>query len=314
MDANKDHFYLEIHTPREFGDSRLYVISFSDEFIAQATFHSLTNLFGELFTRMKEEDFRRARSNNLTETRHAVVHYFAAALHGLGDMTTKWDRGLRNKEYWGSLLDDPVFPESLDLAHWCLSQARLILENGRFLVNEIDSRSITRKPFNILQVITDCHRVLRIEARRKSLRMFQKVRGTAPAVTNGDEILMRIAIMNLIDNAIKYSLNGSSVRWDLIYKPDRYEFRISSSGDAIPQERFSHLLQIGVRGRQRDHLNLRAGTGLGLPVAYRILKAHSSRAELGLVSEKHSDEFGGSTNTFFFEMPYLTGLSGGAAA
>ncbi len=135
------------------------------------------------------------------------------------------------------------------------------------------------------------------------------MRATARVAFPGDEVLMKIAILNLLDNAIKYSLNKGVVRWELIYKPDRYEFRISNRGDPIPEKRYNLLLQVGYRGKQRDHLNLRPGTGLGLPVAHRILRAHSETTELKLHSEKHSEELGGATNTFFFEMPYLTGLS-----
>lgn len=308
MDAENDRAYLEIHTPIEFGNSRIYVLSLRGSYIAQSTFEAIIDLFSEIFTRMRKDDFIRARSNSLIEIRHAVVQHFSAAAHGMDNIQTKWDRGLRNREYWLSLLDDPVFPESLGDANWSLHHARLILENGRFLVDEIDARTIARKPFNMLQVVRDCLRVLRPEARRKSIVFNQKVRGQPPTVTNGDEVLMRIAVMNLIDNAIKYSLVGAMIEWELIYKSDRYEFRVSNLGDPLSKAKLRQLLQIGVRGKQRDHLNIRPGTGLGLPVAFRILKAHSRLAELNLHSETHSNELGGATNTFFFEMPYLTGL------
>lgn len=314
MDANDDHYYLEVHTPRQFSDSQLYIISFSERFVAQATLQALTNLFGELFTRMKEEDFLQARSNNATQTRHAVNHQFAAALHGMQDIKNKWDRAVRNQDYWLSLLEDPVFPESIDWAYWSLNQAQLILDNGRFLISDIDPKSIARKSFNILQVITDSQKVFRILARRKLLKFSQRIRGKAPTVSTGDEALMRVAITNLMDNAVKYSLNGATVEWELIYRPDRYQFRISNRGDPISPDSFNLLLQIGFRGRQKDHLNIRPGTGLGLPITHRILKAHSQSSGLHFESDHHRDEIGGATNTFYFEMPYLTGLSNTTAS
>lgn len=309
MDANERHFYIEAHMPREFNDSRVYVVSFSEPYVAQATLNSLTNLFTELFTRMKEEDFRSERSSVLIETRHAVFHHFAAAINWMATIKADWNLGLRFREHWARLRDDPAFPEGIDWANWSLQQAHLILENGRFLVKEIDQKAINRKPINVSQILQDCYRALQIDARRKSVKIAIKVRGEPPVVATGDEVLMRIAIMNLLDNAIKYSLNRGSVSCELVYKPDRYELRISNRGDPIPEKVFQHLLQIGSRGRQRDHLNLRPGTGLGLPVTQRILRAHSASATLGLISAEHSTALGGAVNTFFFEMPYLTGLS-----
>lgn len=309
MDANDDHFYLEAHMPREFSDSRVYVISFSEPYVAQATLISLTNLFTELFTRMMEEDFRVARSRVLTETRHAVFHHFAAAINWIMTIRVDWTLGLRFQEHWARMRDDTAFPEGLDWANWSLQQAHLILENGRFLDKEIERKALNRKPMNVSQILQDCYRALQIEARRKSLKVVIRERGKPPVVATGDEVLMRIAIMNLLDNAIKYSLNRGSVNCEIIYRSDRYEVRISNRGDPIPQKLFQHLLQIGARGKQRDHLNLRPGTGLGLPVTYRVLRAHSDLASLQLESTENSAALGGASNTFFFEMPYLTGLS-----
>lgn len=308
IDANKGHHYLEIHAPSEFGNAKLFVVSFSQDVMSQATFRAITNLFNEIFIRMKNDEFQLARSNVLTETRHAVIHQFAAAMHSMEDMRAKWDRGLKNRSFWVSLLDDPVFPENLDQASFSLSNAQQILDNGRYLIKDINPKEISRKPFNMYQVIADCQRVLRIEARRKLIRLHQGVRGEPPTTMNGDEVLMRMAILNLFDNAIKYSLHGNVISWELIYRPDRYEFRISNDGDLLSEERFNLLLQVGVRGKQRDHLNLRPGTGLGLPVTHRILKAHSSTAALRLRSDLKHSGLGGGTNTFWFELPYLTGL------
>lgn len=314
MDANDKHFYVEAHTPREFSDSRVYVISFAESFVAQATLNALINLFTELFTRMKEEDFRTARSNVLTETRHAVFHHFAASKNWISAIKTDWDMALRHKEHWARMLEEALFTDGLDWANWSLHQAQLILENGRFLVKEIDPKTIARKPMNVLQIMQDCYRALRVEARRKSVLVHIIEKGSAPINPNGDEVLMKIAVMNLMDNAIKYSMSGGTARCELSYKQDRYEVKISNRGDPIPERQFRHLLQIGFRGRQRDHLNLRPGTGLGLPVADRILRAHSPLASLQHKPLEHSVELGGAGNMFFFEMPYLTGLSNVASS
>jgi signal transduction histidine kinase len=71
----------------------------------------------------------------------------------------------------------------------------------------------------------------------------------------------------------------------------------------------NRYFEVGFRGKQKDRLNQRQGTGLGLPVAYKILKAHSPSCELDYFSTPHDPDLGGPSTTFYFEMPYLTGQS-----
>ena len=67
------------------------------------------------------------------------------------------------------------------------------------------------------------------------------------------------------------------------------------------------MFQSGFRGKQKDRLNQRHGTGLGLGVAAKILKAHSATAILDFDKLDGGEELGGVGNRFYFEMPYLTG-------
>ncbi|NKJ71917.1 hypothetical protein GFL38_06390 [Rhizobium leguminosarum bv. viciae] len=299
-------FNIEVHFPGGSGISKIFVLSYEDKTITASVVQSLRHLFSELHVRAKKLDNNNERATYLMQLRHAVVHHFSAAETGMSVLRKLWERGRKNRSRWNDLLADPIAPTTLDRATWSLSQSRLILENGRFLLGEIKPTSLNRKPYRVIELIKECLYTLDDQRQSKGIRIISKINGHPPPIMNADEPLLRIAFVNLIDNAIKYSPHNAYLHWTLTYKSDSYRFEITSAGNRITK---GGLFQVGVRGRQRDHLNQRHGTGLGLPVAYKILKAHSDRATLDFRSDAYDVALEDSANTFFFEMPYLTGTT-----
>jgi K+-sensing histidine kinase KdpD len=218
-----------------------------------------------------------------------------------------WNRGRRNRVYWDLLHSNPILDDQIGRAIWSLGQAQLIIDNGRFLLGDLTR--LNRKPYQMRSVVEDCLQILNSQRLSRNILVKAINRGAAPGVMNADEPILKVAIMNLVDNAFKYSQVGGPVVWGIEYGVDSFKFYITSSGSYIDDEQFQTFLGIGVRGHQQDHLNQRHGTGLGLPVANKILVAHSPRSHLKLVSKKPTPNSNIASNTFFFEMPYLTGQS-----
>jgi signal transduction histidine kinase len=80
--------------------------------------------------------------------------------------------------------------------------------------------------------------------------------------------------LNLVDNAIKYTPAGGSVRLRL-YKQDGWAyFEVSDTGIGIPQEDLPHIFD---RFYRVDKARSRAqgGSGLGLSIAKWVAKAHN---------------------------------------
>ncbi len=309
IDRNEHGHDLEFHFPNREGNSRLYVVRFEGAVITESVLRSLMHFFSELQVRTREFDFERGRAHYLMQVRHAVVHHFAAANKWITQLRPRFQKGRQSRDYWMNLREDPLVSQSLTSAQWSLSQARIILENGRFLLNEINPSTLNRKPFNLLKAVQDAFQTLDDQRIHKSLVINARITGSPPQVMNADDSLMRIAILNLVDNALKFSPNSKTVSWEIRYNEDSYTFSITNSGAPISAGQKERIKQVGVRGRQLDHLNQKHGTGLGLPVAEKILRAHNPETELDITPMEYDPLLGTPSNTFRFTMPYLTGQS-----
>jgi len=91
------------------------------------------------------------------------------------------------------------------------------------------------------------------------------------AVIPGDEDLMREAISNLVDNAIKFTPDGGAVRIEAGKRDGRPFVSISDTGPGVPpQERakiFHRFYRIEREGRPSGH-------GIGLSIADAIARLH----------------------------------------
>jgi two-component system sensor histidine kinase SenX3 len=88
-----------------------------------------------------------------------------------------------------------------------------------------------------------------------------------------DERQMRSAIVNLLDNAIKYSEPGQSVEIGATRDGDRVSIAVRDHGVGIPTrdlERIFERFYRVDRARSRDT----GGTGLGLAIVHHVAQAH----------------------------------------
>ena len=102
---------------------------------------------------------------------------------------------------------------------------------------------------------------------------------TDPVIVSGDRPALRQALLNLVDNAIKYSPEASRVIVRVGNGPDRGWVEVKDEGPGIPVEDreriFERFYRIdGSRSREMG------GTGLGLSLVKSIAETHSGRVEL----------------------------------
>jgi signal transduction histidine kinase len=94
----------------------------------------------------------------------------------------------------------------------------------------------------------------------------------------GDEIALRHAVQNLLDNAMKYGMQqskwiGFSASRAMENGTDSVEVRVSDRGAGIPAEEQAQIFDPFFRGRRaiEDQIH---GTGLGLSLVKKIAEAH----------------------------------------
>jgi two-component system phosphate regulon sensor histidine kinase PhoR len=95
----------------------------------------------------------------------------------------------------------------------------------------------------------------------------------------GDRDRLRLAVGNIIDNALKYSGENSTVRVALETSEASASIVVSDNGPGIDAE---HLPRIFERFYRIDKNRSRevGGTGLGLAIVKHIVEAHGSRIEV----------------------------------
>jgi two-component system, OmpR family, sensor histidine kinase QseC len=87
---------------------------------------------------------------------------------------------------------------------------------------------------------------------------------------------LQILVRNLIDNAIRYTPEGGSVRIAIESASPEIRLLIEDTGPGIPMEQMGQVFQRFKRGE-----NVRAeGSGLGLSIVRRIVELHHGRIEL----------------------------------
>ncbi len=105
-----------------------------------------------------------------------------------------------------------------------------------------------------------------------------------PAV-HGHKELIRQVLVNLIDNAIKYSNPHSTIRLVSKEMPGRIYLEIASHGLLVPKEDRKKIFNRGVRIKAAENL-VPEGTGLGLWLVKKIVKAHGGEVRCTEISLK----------------------------
>jgi signal transduction histidine kinase len=131
------------------------------------------------------------------------------------------------------------------------------------------------KKTDLAKLIQGVYEELKPAAEKKKLRfVFNRPRGRMPKV-NIDPDKIRQVLMNLIDNAIKYTDKGS-VTIELKKKQKQIEVCIQDTGMGFGSGEKSNLFQKFSRNEKTDLIHTE-GTGLGLYVAKQIVNGHKGK-------------------------------------
>ena len=107
-----------------------------------------------------------------------------------------------------------------------------------------------------------------------SVTVEKKIEPGLPFVL-ADELAMKYALQNLVDNAVKYGAEGGN--WIGVFaskaEGDAVEVRVADHGPGIPPDEQEHIFDPFFRGRRavEDQVH---GTGLGLNLVKNIVEAH----------------------------------------
>ncbi len=148
------------------------------------------------------------------------------------------------------------------------------LTEGLLTLNTFDDRGIylDLSVFDIAQVITDSVASFEVISRRKNITVETSF--SSPVIrVRADLSKIQQVLYNLIDNAIKFSENGSPIQIEVTEQHRKVFISIKDHGDGIARE---NLPKIWDRFYKTDSSRGRdkKGTGLGLSIVKEIIRAH----------------------------------------
>lgn len=163
---------------------------------------------------------------------------------------------------------------------------------------EIGLLSISYKPFNLLQMIYELVDYVKVSTERKHQSIVLNLPPVFPTVW-ADEDRIRQVILNLLDNAIKFTPQNREIVLKVDADQNCFIIHIKDNGCGIDDEDQKHLFELyWCSNSNEEGLH---GLGIGLPLSKMLVELHEGR--IWFQSKK------GIGSTFSFSIPMiLTGL------
>ena len=151
------------------------------------------------------------------------------------------------------------------------------IESGKLEIKEAD--------FLMSDLLYDVVSLIKERAEEKALSLVTEINGEVPNSLISDEFRIRQILINLMNNAVKYTETGSIIlKVGGNYTDDGYILNLSvkDTGKGIRKEDQEHLFEAFSRADLKSNANIE-GTGLGLAIVKSIID--SMEGEVGVLSE-----------------------------
>jgi len=170
------------------------------------------------------------------------------------------------------------YRESLAVLHAEAQRLTQIVED-LFTLTRADAGQypLCPKEFYLDELIAECTQATRTLAGAKKIALTCDLPEESPI--RADEALVRRMLLNLLDNAIKYTPPGGRVTVSCSRAGAEYTVSVTDTGEGIPadlQDRVFERFFRADKARTRSEEN-RGGAGLGLSIARWIAQAHGGQ-------------------------------------
>lgn len=229
-----------------------------------------------VLTNQRLLDAEKFKSNFLSNIRNTVINPFTSVL-GLSDHIIN-----TNKYAWKTVIS---------MAALIHSEAfKLNFQfNNIFMAAELESGEVRPKykKVNMHQLIQEILLRYRHLMRKKSVRYEFNCEISDQALADdfvSDPVLVELIMVNLIDNAVKFSPQASKFYVTLIQEGNDVKIKVKNMGSTIKKDYIPHVFD---RFRREDeNINsIQSGHGLGLSVSKQIVELLG-----GLMDVNVSDE------------------------
>ena len=150
-----------------------------------------------------------------------------------------------------------------------------ILDISKIEAGKLD---LVISPFNIKQLLEDIQSVFAIKAQQKGLELITNFNDNLPEIVGGDALRLRQVLSNLLENAIKFTEEGT-VTFNASLNQIRAQkasihFQVKDTGIGIPEDK---LEDIFTSFTQLNNSQAYKGAGLGLAIAKHLVSLTHSK-------------------------------------
>jgi NtrC-family two-component system sensor histidine kinase KinB len=225
----------------------------------------------------------------LDETREQLSHMIVHDLRvPLGNITNTLELVLsawREKDV--SVPFEQVLEIGLRSAHRMERLISNILDARRLTTH----KTLTVSTIRIPDMFADVIEVIQPSIRRRRHTLIRRIQDDLPPM-RGDLDLLRRVLLNLLDNAAKYTSDGGTLTVTVQADEHSFHFAVSDTGPGIAQEDQVHLFEMFYRARAQRQ---QRGAGIGLAFCKLAVEAHGGKIDMRSEPGKGS--------TFAFSIP-----------
>lgn len=236
-------------------------IQFGKPITTHSTFQEIAESFNKLAEKLESTEMLRSDFiNNFS-------HEFKTPIVSIAGFAKLLKRGNLTPEQQREYLDI-IEMESLRLA----AMATNVLDMTR-VENQTILSNIVR--FNLSEQLRSCVLML-MEGKWKSKEIDFSVEFDEYMIM-GDQELLQHAWVNLLDNAIKFSPEDSTVAVSIREQRDSLEVTVSNQGSQIPKEQLGKIFN---KFYQADESHSTEGNGIGLALVKQIVQLHEGKVSV----------------------------------
>lgn len=150
-----------------------------------------------------------------------------------------------------------------------------LLELSR-LENVLPGQVMSAESINIASLLSEAWQGIKPLADDKSVTMQMSIddQSALPLFVLGDRQRLHRALLNLFDNALRYSPEGGTITVDLHSTAEWMRIGIRDQGPGLSEQDLEHMFERFYRGDASRFRQQRGGSGLGLAIVQQIILTH----------------------------------------
>ena len=195
----------------------------------------------------------------------------------IADISHQTKTPITNLSLYISLLEDDPKDEYIEIIKYELNKLEFLIQN---LVKssrlESDIISLQKHQSNLKDIVECVLREFKVILDEKCISIDLKAEDL---IFNLDERWLKEAIHNLVDNAIKYSPNSSTINISIYKSYLNYNLDIENECQDLSEETLPKIFERFYRGKNSVSKD---GLGLGLFIAREIIEKHGGNIKASL--------------------------------